>query len=276
MAGRDWERVRDVLDALLRSRPPVQRLGTDPVGLVRRYAGADDREVAGLVCACLAFGRADIVRRNAADALGRMGPSPAAYIDRLEPARARRDLRGWRHRTAGSDDLARLLLGAGAARRKEGSLGRSFARAFRGDLREALADFVDALGGPGMGNLLPDPLLGGPCKRLNLYLRWMVRPDDGVDFGVWQGVPTSALVIPLDTHIHRISRYVGFTHLKTPRWEAAAEITRALSRLDPADPLKYDFALCHLGISGACRQHRVDAVCATCDLREICRLPRRG
>ncbi len=275
MSSRDWERVRGVLEGFLASRDRARALAADPVSLPRRYVSVDDREVAGLVVSCVAFGRVASIRAKAGDALRRLGPSPSSAVDALTPAQSRTLLKGWRHRMAGPEHLAALLLGIGRVRRKHGSLGNAFRAAFEkhGELQGALGDFVDGIGPVG-GNLLAHPRLGGACKRLNLYLRWMVRPDDGVDLGVWQGIPASALVMPLDTHIHRVSRYVGLTRLKTPRWETAASITRSLARMAPADPLRYDFALCHLGISGECRGKRVDEVCARCDLREICRLPR--
>ena len=278
MARRDWERVKGVLEGFLAGQDRARALAADPLSLVRRYASPDDREVAGLVVACLAFGRVASIRAKAGDALGRLGPSPSAAVDALTPARARTLLKGWRHRMAGPEHLAALLLGISRVRRAHGSLGACFRAAFErhhGSLRPALADFVSGIGPVG-GNLLADPRLGGACKRLNLYLRWMVRPDDGIDLGVWDGIPASALVMPLDTHIHRVGRYVGLTRLKTPRWETAASITASLARMAPQDPLRYDFALCHLGISGECRGKRVDAVCARCDLREVCCLPRLG
>jgi uncharacterized protein (TIGR02757 family) len=102
-----------------------------------------------------------------------------------------------------------------------------------------------------------------------MFLRWLVRPADGIDLGIWQGVDPSRLVIPVDTHISRISTYLGFTSRNNADWRMAREITDALRRLDPADPVKYDFPLAHLGISAGCngtdRLH-----CLSCDIVEIC------
>jgi len=264
-----------VLEGFLTRQDRARALASDPLSLVRRYVGKDDREVAGLIVSSIAFGRVASIRAKAGDALQRLGPSPAATVDALTSGKARTLLKGWRHRMAGPEHLAALLLGIARMRRIHGSLGTAFLSAYtrHGDLRRALGDFVAGIGPVG-GNLLADPRRGGACKRLNLYLRWMIRPDDGVDLGVWKGIPPSALVMPLDTHIHRVGRYVGLTRLKTPRWETATSITASLARMAPGDPLRYDFALCHLGISGECRGKRVDEVCARCDLREICRLPR--
>jgi uncharacterized protein (TIGR02757 family) len=124
----------------------------------------------------------------------------------------------------------------------------------------------------GVRFLLPSPADGSACKRMNLFLRWMVRPSDGVDSGIWNRVRPNQLVIPLDTHIARISRYIGLTEMKSSGWPTALDITQSLRRLDGADPLRYDFALCHLGIAGDCPRKRDLRKCFDCPIRSICRL----
>jgi hypothetical protein len=149
----------------------------------------------------------------------------------------------------------------------------NFLSAAGGALRPALARFAAGLRGgrpsPGMAHLVPDPTAGSACKRLLLYLRWMVRPADGVDLGLWP-LPPSMLIVPLDTHVHRISRNLGLTARRTPSWAAAEEVTAALRQLDPVDPVRYDFALCHLGISRDCPSRLDPIVCARCVLRRAC------
>jgi len=137
--------------------------------------------------------------------------------------------------------------------------------------------------GPGVvgGRLLPgapvrtffsSPEKGSACKRFNLYLRWMVRREGGLDFGLWTSIPPAALVIPLDTHVARIAGLMGLTRRRTADWKMALEVTDALRRLDPLDPVKYDFALCRLGILEYCPR-RVDPVkCAACLIRPACTL----
>jgi uncharacterized protein (TIGR02757 family) len=100
----------------------------------------------------------------------------------------------------------------------------------------------------------------------------MVRPDDGIDCGVWTGAAPRQLVIPLDTHIARISSYIGLTAMRSPGWSMALDITRSLRRLDAADPLRYDFALCHLGIAGNCPRKRNLEKCVRCPIVAICKL----
>jgi uncharacterized protein (TIGR02757 family) len=119
---------------------------------------------------------------------------------------------------------------------------------------------------------LPDARGPGASKRWNLYLRWMVRGPDAVDLGAWRGlVPASVLVVPLDTHVHRVARCLGLTRRRDASWRTAEEITAALRRIDPDDPVRFDFALCHLGMSGACPARRDPARCAVCPLEGVCR-----
>jgi uncharacterized protein (TIGR02757 family) len=162
------------------------------------------------------------------------------------------------------------------------SLENVFMKFFRSDsltIEEGLAGFVAALlqtntssvygkdiKPAGLRQLFPSPVDGSACKRANLFLRWMVRDRD-IDFGIWEGIPKKKLVIPLDTHIARISRCLGFTVRKSPGWKMAVEITESLKRFDPEDPLKYDFALCHHGISGVCKGEKNGAECKGCTLK---------
>ena len=106
-----------------------------------------------------------------------------------------------------------------------------------------------------------------------MLLRWMVRGPDTVDFGDWAALGTERLTIPLDTHVHRIGRYLGLTKRRSPDWKTAQEITGVLRTFDAKDPLRYDFALAHLGISGRCPTYRVPDICSSCRLNAVCQLP---
>jgi uncharacterized protein (TIGR02757 family) len=123
---------------------------------------------------------------------------------------------------------------------------------------------------------LSDPASGSACKRLNLFLRWMVRPDDGLDLGLWAPVRPDQLVIPLDTHEARISRYLGLSDRRTVDWKMAVEVTEGLRRLDPSDPVRYDFALSRLGILDECPRRRDPVKCRRCPLVPVCTLGREG
>ena len=136
-------------------------------------------------------------------------------------------------------------------------------------------DYREIFGGHGIPPdsyfpfLFPAPSSGSACKRLCMMLRWLVRPADGIDLGLWDGVSPAQLIIPVDTHISRISRYLGLTGRKAADWRMAQEITASLRGFDPADPVKYDFSLAHLGISDGCDGKDVSR-CLTCPIIGIC------
>jgi uncharacterized protein (TIGR02757 family) len=268
--------IRKRLDALLASCDIESRRGRDPVDFLHRYDDPSDQEIVGLIGASLAFGNAAAARHSIERALEMLGPLPAAAVRDSEPLELRRRLRGFIHRIYRGEHLALVLSNAGALLRKHGTLGQAFAVRYRdtdGNFRESLARFADALRGDAVDrstrHLISDPRAGSACKRLVLYARWMIRPADGVDLGLWP-IPPSDLVIPVDTHIHRISRNLGLTARRTASWATAEEITAALRKLDPEDPVKYDFALCHLGVSRECPSRPEPDKCARCVLQDVC------
>ena len=283
-----WKRAEVVgpaLERLLRGTDAAARVRNDPVELVHRYSDPLDVEVAGLLCAALAYGRVDLFKPRLAALLDALDPSPAAVALNAAPRELLERCAAFSYRMTGPRDVACLLHGAGRIVRSHGSMGAFFAARWRatGSLRDALgqlvdevcaADFTPLLGQRAptrrLKHLLPHPSRGSACKRLNLFLRWMVRGPDGVDFGLWD-VPESALVVPLDTHVHRIGRFIGLTQRLDLSWRTAEEVTRRLRALDPHDPVRFDFALSHLGISGECASRRDARRCASCSLKPICR-----
>ncbi len=269
--------IRERLDVLLADFDPAATRSRDPVGVVHRYASPADQEIVGLVAASLAFGNVVAARRSIEFALETLGPEPAALVSEADERTLRARLHGFVHRIYREQHLARLLFGAGNLLRQYGTLGAAFGSFHRrdGDFRESLACFADAVRGDARDrstrHLVSDPRAGSACKRLVLYARWMVRPADGVDLGLWP-IPPSDLVIPVDTHIHRISRNLGLTSRRTASWATAEEITARLRKLDPEDPVKYDFALCHLGVSRQCPSRPEEDKCARCVLQDACRV----
>lgn len=270
------------LEDVLRRTDRVGRRARDPVEFAHGYADAADREVVALLAASLAFGNVRTIRDKVGDALRRLGPSPAKTAD--DPAKTRRALHGWVHRVYRGDDVAMLLVGARAVQRAHGSLGAHFAQLYaeKRDLRETLGAFVEALrahAGPlfdparrGAIHILPDPRGASACKRLMLFLRWMIRPADGIDLGLWtERVSPSILLIPVDVHIHRLSRNVGLTARNDLSWRTAEEITSGLRTLDPADPVRFDFALCHLGMVQRCPSKKDPVRCEGCGVMPLCR-----
>ena len=253
------------------------RLEVDPVGFVRRYADPLDRELVGLVAACVAFGNVKTIRAKLEEIFARVGAPPH---EKAEDEKAvRRALRGFRHRVFVGDDVARLLTGARAVQRRHGTLGARFASLLAtGDLQEALATLCDdirAAGGVRSKHLLADPRAGSSVKRLLLWVKWMSRPDDGIDLGLWKDVPTRLLVIPVDTHIHKLARNLGLTDRNDASWKTAREITAGLARFDPDDPTKYDFSLCHMGMLQRCPSRRDPKRCEGCPVKPVCRHWRR-
>jgi uncharacterized protein (TIGR02757 family) len=272
--GAALENVRETCDV-------AARLELDPVAVVHRYPSALDRELVGLVASSVAFGNVKALRAKLEEALHRIGPDVARIADEADELQER--LRGWKHRVYRGEDLARLVIGARIVQRSSGSLGRRFAADLdrEGDLRAALVSFTRAIreaGGlasgrgkrRGSAHILADPAGASGCKRLLLYLRWMVRPADGVDLGLWD-VPTRALLVPVDVHIHKLGQNLGFTRRKTTSWKTTEEITSALRRFDAEDPVKYDFALCHLGMLRRCPSRRDPARCDGCGVKAVCR-----
>lgn len=276
--------VHAALDDVLARCDRAARVATDPVEYVHRYASDPlDAELVALIAASVAFGNVKALRAKLADALDRLGPGPARAAD--DAAAVRRRLRGWVHRVYRGEDLAGLVIGARRVQVGSGSLGAAFGAALRasgGDLREALARFVDAIrrqGGldargasRGARHLLPDPRANSGCKRLLLFLRWMVRGPDGVDLGLFRAyVEPAALLLPVDVHIHKLAKNLGLTRRAGTSWRTTAEITDALRRYDAADPARYDFALCHLGMAMRCPSRRDPARCEGCRVRPVCR-----
>ncbi len=274
------------LDQFLDNFPRERHLANDPVQFVRRYEDPRDREVAGLIASAFAYGNVKIVLRTVDRALEYLGPRPAEAVMAFDPKRDLKLLRGFYHRFNTSRDLAVLFWILRRTLEDHGSLENAFL-AGPPDAAERLDGFGARMLGFGheqfypRGELqkriavrffFPAPSQGSACKRMNLFLRWMVRPEDGIDCGVWKRVAPKDLVIPLDTHIARISSYIGLTDLKSPGWPMAVQITNNLKKIHFEDPLRYDFALCHMGIAGDCPRKRDPVKCRRCPIQAVCRL----
>jgi uncharacterized protein (TIGR02757 family) len=261
----------------------------DPVHLVRPFRAPADREIAGFCAAALAFGRVSSVIESIRALFAVMGPSPAAFVREFDPRREGPRFAPLVHRWTRGADLAALMLILQLMLRESGSIEQFFVEGDEPaspDISTALDSFseralstdVSAAYGrrprrPGVCYFFPRPSAGSACKRLNLFLRWMVRRD-AVDLGVWRRIPPSRLVVPLDTHVIRLGQCLRLTRYRSPGWKMAAEITASLRRLDPVDPVRYDFSLCHVGMMGNCGFH-TERGDADCPLKGLC-LPRGG
>jgi uncharacterized protein (TIGR02757 family) len=224
---------------------------------VKRYSDPADRELAALVCSTLAFGSVDLIMRACELALVPLGDRPATALARLGDREIEEAWAGFRYRFCSPADMAALMRAARRALEARGSLEGLFLAGDPGgpDLVDALGAFVRAVkamaaaGGPPIReNLLPDPRRGSACKRLFLFLRWLVR-EDAVDPGGWPRVDRSRLVVPLDVHMTRVcSGRLGFLPAPRADLRAALLATAAFRLYAPADPVKYDFALTRAGI----------------------------
>lgn len=278
--------MRESLERLRSSTDYPARVAEDPIAFPRRFKDPADIELAGWLAASLAYGRVPLFSAVLERLLALMDGKPRAYVEGFEPARELPRLEPVYYRMNTGADIACLLYMMREVVRKHGSVGALFAQGVRQedeDVGPALDRFIGRIlaidttpiyGSNrrpyGLSQFLSAPSKGSACKRLNMFLRWMVRPADGLDFGLWTFVPPNKLVVPLDTHVLRISRYLGLTKRKTGSWTTARAITRRLAEADPDDPLKYDFPLCHLGISGRCPTGRVAAACRACPLLGEC------
>jgi len=278
------ELLRERLDALVATFD-ISTIEPDPLQLVHRYTIPYDQEVAALIAAAFAYGRADIVVRNAGAVLEAMGPSPHDYLKTFEKREALTRFAGFTHRFHKTADLVALLGCLSRVVQRYGSLGALFRECYDDrdeDIGPSLVRFVerilesppadDARGRASLQYLLTSPNDGSACKRMNLFLRWLVRRTPP-DLGIWDFVDPAKLVVPLDTHVHRITAFLGLNSRKTPDWKCAREVTDRLARFDPADPVRYDFAICRLGILDLCSRKRRKENCDVCLLRDACRFP---
>jgi uncharacterized protein (TIGR02757 family) len=258
---------------------------TDPVHIVRRFSASDDREVVGFCAAGLAFGRVASVLQSIESLLAVMGAHPARYVRGFDPSREGPRLAPLVHRWIRGRDLVALLLILRRMLRESGSIEAFFlegdnpaephvgaaldsfsTRALAIDLREAYGRRVPKQ--RGVSYFFPRPSAGSACKRLNLFLRWMVRRDE-IDLGVWTRLSPARLIVPLDTHVIRLGRCLRLTRYTSPGWRMAAEITASLREVDAVDPVRYDFALCHVGMMNGCGFQKPQRD-SQCPLKGLC------
>jgi uncharacterized protein (TIGR02757 family) len=270
---------KDAMDALCVRYQTDGALAADPISFPIAYPEAIDKELASWAAAHLAYGRVAPMLRAIGRLLEPLGPSPAQWVRSRLPSQIKDELgaslKKWVWRFHDLDDMANWII---AWKQMD------FSTKYSGleplllpqggkSADQQLSILINSLRQslpmtPGIRFNLPDPLRGSACKRWRMFLRWMVRRG-WPDFGIWAKYPTAELVIPLDTHVHRISRLIGLCSRRSQDAKAAAEITDALKTLDPKDPLKYDFAIAHMGILGDCAGRRGRG-CKECDLGAVC------
>ncbi len=244
----------------------MHRREWDPISFVHKFSDPADQEVVAFLAALLAYGNVKSILSSVRKVLERLGESPARAI-REEKLDGRFD--GFYHRFTRGEDIEILCFWLRGYLRSHGTLFSGFMvplnEGCEEGLRPRLSRFVRGLktvplpkrlqkvAGERQRNLkylLSDPMEGSACKRLNMYLRWMVRPADGIDTGLWAAYPARHLVLPLDTHLLKTVQQFGWTKSKSANWRVAEEATARLREVSPEDPLRYDFSLCHLSMAG--------------------------
>ena len=278
-------RLKQPLDRLCREFDWTLRVKQDAIQFPLRYSDPADIELAGLFASCMAYGRVDLFGPWVDWTLQRMGESPARFLMGFDLQKHGQVFSGFSYRFNREPDVLAFCLAAQRLLVRHGSLEAFFLEGYSPEhphVGQALENFAAGFRAGdlsavfarnrlsyGFKHWFPLPSTGGACKRLHLYLRWMVRRE-APDFGIWSGVPPSALLMPVDTHIENMARSIGLTRRRSRNWRMVEEVTAELKRLDPDDPVRYDFALCHKRMSGQCLNRRDAKICAPCGLKPVC------
>ncbi|WP_179953364.1 TIGR02757 family protein [Desulfobotulus mexicanus] len=243
--------TRDILEAIYDRYTHRAFVHPDPLETIYAFENPQDIEVAALMAAALAYGRVEQILKSLEVFFTLAGPHPAAWLMEMDRCSLEKAFRNFRHRFAGGSHMVGFLCGVQAVLQGHGSLRAVFALKDRGgDIEEGLQGFVDEILKHAPLNprhLLPRPEKGSACKRLHLFLRWMVRKD-AVDTGLWEDVGSKRLLVPLDVHMHRMALLAKMTDRTSGDIRTTREITRAFARFTPEDPVRYDFALTRAGI----------------------------
>ncbi|NIP28392.1 MAG: TIGR02757 family protein [Phycisphaerae bacterium] len=274
-------RIKDCLEVLYDRYNRREFIGSDPLQFVYEYSNPADMEVVALLAADLAYGRVQQIQKSLANLLGRMGKSPYAFVRDFGKAE-RRSLSGFKHRFTTDRHISDLLMLLKKVLSRYARIEDFFIRGYnRGDknIVPALVKFCETLYAMharehdgkvsrGLKYLLTSPSGGSVCKRLNLFLRWMVRDDD-VDVGLWKSIDKSKLIVPVDVHMSRLCNILGFHDRKTVSLSTAIKITESFAQIESKDPVKYDFALTRVGIIEDCDgNYRPN--CRDCKLSDFC------
>ena len=225
----------------------------DPLQFLYDYNSPDDREVVAIIAASLAYGRVAQILKSIAKILEPMSAAPAQFIRETRSCEFHKIFAKFKHRFTTGEDIANLFEGIQAVLKRHGSLQNCFIAGYSESdetilpALEAFTKILCAFSPNNSSYLLPAPSKGSACKRQMLFLRWMIRCDN-VDPGGWSKIPTSKLLIPLDTHMHQISTKFGLTSRKSADLKSTIEITNSFASINPQDPVKYDFALTRFGI----------------------------
>ena len=285
MLNKNIDKLKNLLDNLYNTYDH-SFLETDPLSIVKEYKNERDREAAGFITAMLSLGNVKAIKKTVRSVLSVMGKSPYYFLSDYYPEKEPDKFHNISYRFYKPEDISLLVSWTAQMIRKNGSIKDFFLVRFNEkdpDIGHSLSGFVKRIraldaapfykhappAGKGAGHFLTDPEKKSACKRMNMFLRWMVRKDH-LDFGLWDEIPASMLIIPVDTHISKVSRYLGLTSLSSPGWNMAVDITNSLKIFSPEDPVKYDFALCRVGMLNKCTNGKDPDICSLCPIKDIC------
>jgi len=281
------KKLKKFLDQNYTNYHQISYLESDPLQFLHRYQNPLDQEIVGFIASAFAYGNVKSINATVGSILSQMGVSPRKYIEGFN-CQKESEWDGFIYRFNDQKDLVLLFYILKKILRSTGSLEDFFAaplaqfpefktkdlihqfshRALEfAAMREDLFKRNDLR--PGVRWFFTDPLAGGASKRINLFLRWMVRSDE-LDLGVWSQISQRDLMIPVDLHVSRISCFIGLTTKKQSTWRAAEEFTENLKRICPEDPTRYDFSLSRLGILKTCNGVKERRHCSECRLYSIC------
>ena len=254
------EELHELLEHLHDKYNRAEFIEPDPISIPHSFCDRHDREVSGFLAATIAWGNRKAIVKSARRMMQYMDNAPADFVRNASPAELRH-LQSYVHRTFNGQDFTDFVLGMRHIILNHGGIGEFFECRYEATqdmaivLSEFRREFFSCDHNTHCEKHLSSIDKGAACKRLNMYLRWFVRRDDrGVDFGLWQRIPMSAIYLPLDVHTGNMGRALGLLTRKQSDWKATVEITAALREFDPTDPVRYDFSLFGAGIDGFLKQ----------------------
>ena len=273
-------RIKDILEELYSRYNHKEFIPPDPLQFVYRYSLRSDMEIAGLLSAALAYGRVQQIEKSLEKLFAMMGDSPSEFVRDFDKSK-RNKLADFKHRFNTGDDISDLLELLKDVFVRFGSIEKFFVSGLSENdvnIANGLSRFCESLVAMhaekhgsitrGFKYLLSSPADGSACKRLNLFLRWMVRDDD-VDTGLWKSVDKSKLIVPMDVHMSRLTKILGFHDKKNISFKTAVSVTECFAEIEAGDPVKYDFALSRIGIIENC-SGKLSSDCCGCELLPFC------
>ncbi len=223
----------------------------DPITIVYKYDNPSDQETAALIASSLSYGRVAQIIKSSNYVLKQLDP-PYSAIKNCTEKSLRCSFKGFKHRFTTEDDLIYTILGIKDILNRYGSIHNLFVLNYKREDKNYLHSQIETIKTlnqffSGNNSLLPNPEKGSACKRINMFLRWMIRHDE-IDLGIWNDLPAAKLIVPLDIHMYNICKSLKITGSKSANLKTAVEITNYFAKISPDDPVKYDFSLTRIGI----------------------------